>query len=88
MGEVFHFHITYSYIKFKELYTFIWWLQEEDIRQELRIANKVIEEYKEENGSLLNALIRIDKAIDHQKLNDRFGHTQQYVREAIKKAQE
>ena len=62
--------------------------EEEDIRQELRIANKVIEEYKEENGSLLNALIRIDKAIDHQKLNDRFGHTQQYVREAIKKAQE
>lgn len=61
--------------------------EELDIRQELRIADKVIEEYKEENSNLLNALIRIDKAIDNQKLNDRFGHTQQYVKEAIEKAQ-
>ena len=61
--------------------------EELDIRQELRISNKVIEEYKEENSNLLNALIRIDKAIDNQKLNDRFGHTQQYVKEAIEKTQ-
>jgi len=61
--------------------------EELDIRQELRIAKKVIEEYKEENSNLLNVLIRINKAIDDQQLNDRFGHTQQYVREAIRKAQ-
>ena len=30
--------------------------EELDIRQELRIANKVIEEYKEENKLLLSAL--------------------------------
>ena len=35
---------------------------------------------------LLNALIRVDKAINYMKLNNRFGHTQQYVKEAIKKA--
>jgi hypothetical protein len=61
--------------------------EELDIRQELRIAKKVIDEVKEENEMLLNALKRVNKAIDSMKLNDRFGHTQQYVREAIEKAE-
>ena len=61
--------------------------EELDIRQELRIANKVIEEYKEENEMLLSALKRVNKAINNMKLNDRFGHTQQYAREAIQKAE-
>ena len=61
--------------------------EELDIREELRIAKKVIEEYREENSNLLDVLIRIDNAIDKQKLNDRFGHTQLYIKEAIEKAQ-
>ena len=35
---------------------------------------------------MIDALIRINKAIDDMELNDRFGHAQQYVREAIEKA--
>jgi hypothetical protein len=35
---------------------------------------------------LLEALQRVEKAINDMKLNDRFGHTQQYIREAINKA--
>tara|TARA_B110000208_G_scaffold156552_1_gene189939 strand:- start:220 stop:501 length:282 start_codon:yes stop_codon:yes gene_type:complete len=35
---------------------------------------------------LLDALQRVEKAINKMGLNDRFGHTQQYVREAINKA--
>jgi len=58
-----------------------------DTEQQLRISKQVIEELKEENEMLLNALKRVNKAIDDMKLNDRFGHTQQYVREAIKKAE-
>lgn len=40
----------------------------------------------EENEMLLSALKRVNKAINNMKLNDRFGHTQQYVKEAIDKA--
>jgi len=58
-----------------------------DTEQQLRISKQVIEEVKEENEMLLNTLIRVNKAIDDMKLNDRFGHTQQYIREAINKAQ-
>ena len=58
-----------------------------DTEQQLRISKQVIEELKEENEILLNALKRVNKAIDDMKLNDRFGHTQQYVREAIQKAE-
>ena len=35
---------------------------------------------------LLEALQRVDKAIDDMKLNDRFGHTQMYIKQAINKA--
>ena len=55
--------------------------------QQLRISKQVIDEVKEENEMLLNALKRVNKAIDDMKLNDRFGHTQQYIREAIQKAE-
>ena len=58
-----------------------------DTKQKLRISKQLIDELKEENEMLLNALKRVNKAIDSMKLNDRFGHTQQYVREAIKKAE-
>tara|TARA_R110002012_G_scaffold241495_1_gene415695 strand:+ start:272 stop:475 length:204 start_codon:yes stop_codon:yes gene_type:complete len=58
-----------------------------DTEQQLRISKQVINELKQENEMLLNALKKVNKAIDNMKLNDRFGHTQQYVREAIKKAE-
>ena len=35
---------------------------------------------------LLEALQRVEKAINDMDLNNRFGHTQQYIREAINKA--
>lgn len=58
-----------------------------DTEQQLKISKQVIDEVKEENEMLLNALKRVNKAIDDMKLNDRFGHTQQYIRETIKKAE-
>ncbi len=39
-----------------------------------------------QRDELLEALQRVDKAIDDMKLNNRFGHTQMYVKEAIKNA--
>lgn len=53
---------------------------EDELQDEISIL-------KEENEMLLNALKRVNKAIDDMKLNDRFGHTQQYIREAIQKAE-
>jgi len=58
-----------------------------DTEQQLRISKQVIHEVKEENEMLLNALKRVNKAIDDMKLNDMFGHTQQYIMEAIQKAE-
>jgi hypothetical protein len=58
-----------------------------DTKEKWRISKQVIDELNEENQMLLNALKRVNKAIDDMKLNERFGHTQQYVREAIQKAE-
>lgn len=59
-----------------------------DVEDQLRVTQKVVSELKEENEMLLKALVRVNKDIDDQKLNDRFGHTQTYIREAIAKAQD
>ena len=42
---------------------------------------------KNENALLLSTLKMVDKAIDDMKLNDRFGHTQTCLKEAIDKAE-
>ena len=44
-------------------------------------------ELLEQRNELLDALKRVEKSINEQDLNSRFGHTILYVREAIIKAQ-
>ena len=61
--------------------------EELDIRQELRIANKVIEEYKEENENLLKALIGLVDQIENEHCSEYIDELQEEARKAIEKAQ-
>ena len=59
------------------------------IHEEIDAVLELINSYKKiesQNKDLLVALKKVDKAIDAMKLNDRFGHTQFYIKEAINKA--
>ena len=67
-----------------------WYINGKNLtEEEFNNRNKVeltLEELRSENKRLLWTLIKVNNAIDDLGLNDRFGHTEVYVKRAIEKS--